>query len=161
MPVLKNLKLKPIHYVNLVILFVLSTFIVTKSLIAYWDENYLCKKAFTYWSLEEALKKPEVVCILHLHNDDAILSTDILKLKNLRILHLHMSHLKNVPVFLKNLPKLTELAIDGYQFEDSFKQIKAEFPGIIVVLDYSHPPHEGSHAKDAHQVEALKHNLEH
>ncbi len=145
MSLLKKLRLNPVQTIYLLAIFAISCFIFTKSIHAYWDKKHLCDNAYTYWSLEEALKNPNVICILHLHNDDKAISQDILKLKNLKILHLHMNHLAEVPIFLNKLDNLSELAIDGYQFEGEYKKIQKEFPGVVVVLDFSHPPHDDPH----------------
>lgn len=158
MSVLKKPLLKPINSLFLLLIFLVSCLFFTKVINTYWDRKHLCDNAYTYWSLSEALKKPEVVCILHLHNDDSAISEDILKLKNLKILHLHMNHLKEVPIFLRKLPHLSELAIDGYQFEDRYKKIQAEFPSVIVVLDYSHPPHDDPHDSNHILIRGLQDN---
>ncbi len=119
-----------------VVCFVIFSFILH----TYLYQKHICDNPKIYWSLEEALKTPDTICVLHLHSDSqASLSEDILKLKNLQQLHLHIRHLQEVPSFLTKLPHLTELVIDGYQFGSSRDSIQKMFPHTVVYLDYSHP----------------------
>lgn len=93
-----------------------------------------------YFVLSEALANIPHVCIFHIHDHIATrVPPEIVRLKNLRILHLHMPRLKQIPEELKAFPYLKELVLGSTQFATQEAEIQKILPHVKIYLDYSHP----------------------
>jgi hypothetical protein len=133
-------------YLFLGIIFVTATIIFSVLLQKVFPSGYhgkpgeiRCTNKRVYFSLSEALKEPDNVCIFHIHDHNLQhVPIEILKLQNLQSLHLHTPHLVEIPLFLQQLPHLTELVVDGYRFGDEKPELQKKFPNVIIYFDFSH-----------------------